>query len=150
MEAVILIGIQASGKSSFYQEYYSNTHMRINLDMLKTRHRENIFLNACIQAKQPFVIDNTNVLARERSKYIQLAKSAGFLVIGCFFDVALNDALRRNQQRSAPTLVPVAGVRGKYRNLERPRFEEGFDRLFTVTMGENPRFIVQEWQKPQN
>jgi predicted kinase len=40
MEAVILIGIQGSGKSTFCRERFFNTHIRINLDMLKTRHRE--------------------------------------------------------------------------------------------------------------
>ena len=64
MEAVILIGIQATGKSTFYKEYFYDTHVRINLDMLKTRRREDILLQACIQAKQSFVVDNTNILAR--------------------------------------------------------------------------------------
>ena len=40
MEAVILIGIQGAGKSTFYKDRFFNTHVRINLDMLKTRHRE--------------------------------------------------------------------------------------------------------------
>ncbi|MBL8896636.1 MAG: ATP-binding protein, partial [Planctomycetes bacterium] len=33
MEAVLLIGIPASGKSSFYAERFASTHLRINLDM---------------------------------------------------------------------------------------------------------------------
>lgn len=40
MEAVILCGIQASGKSAFYSERFFHTHVRINLDMLRTRRRE--------------------------------------------------------------------------------------------------------------
>ena len=34
--------------------------------MLKTRHRESILIAACIEAKQPFVIDNTNPTPKER------------------------------------------------------------------------------------
>lgn len=60
MEAIIFIGIQGAGKSTFYRHHFFNTHIRINLDMLKTRHREQIFLQACLEAKQPFVVDNTN------------------------------------------------------------------------------------------
>lgn len=30
MEAVLLIGVQATGKSSFYKERFFNTHIRIN------------------------------------------------------------------------------------------------------------------------
>ena len=60
MEAIIFIGLQAAGKSSFYRDRFFNTHIRINLDMLKTRHREQMILQACLTAKQSFVVDNTN------------------------------------------------------------------------------------------
>jgi predicted ABC-type ATPase len=80
MEAVIFVGIQGAGKSSFYKARFFNSHVRINLDMLKTRYREMLLLRACIESKQPFVVDNTNVLAAERAVYIDAAKSAGFAV----------------------------------------------------------------------
>ncbi len=35
MQIMIFVGIQASGKSTFYHQYFANTHLRINLDMLK-------------------------------------------------------------------------------------------------------------------
>ncbi len=70
MKGVIFIGLQASGKSSFFLEKFYATHFRLNLDMLKTRHRETILLNACIDAKQAVVIDNTNPTKVERIKYI--------------------------------------------------------------------------------
>lgn len=60
MEAILFIGIQASGKTTFYKERFFKTHIRVNLDMLKTRHRESLLLKACIEMKQPFVVDNTN------------------------------------------------------------------------------------------
>ena len=59
MELIIFMGIQAVGKSTFYQQRFFNTHIRINLDMLITRHREQILVNACLAAKQPLVLDNT-------------------------------------------------------------------------------------------
>ncbi len=40
MEAVMFSGIQATGKSTFFQQRFFNTHVRINLDMLKTRNRD--------------------------------------------------------------------------------------------------------------
>ena len=65
-EAIIFIGLQASGKSSFYHAKFSHSHMRLNLDMLRTRNREKILLEACLRAKQSFVIDNTNSTLTER------------------------------------------------------------------------------------
>jgi predicted kinase len=78
MQAIIFIGIQGAGKSTFYREYFLDTHIRINLDMLKTRHREKLIFQACLDAKQRFVIDNTNPTVEDRKKYIIPAKSQGF------------------------------------------------------------------------
>jgi hypothetical protein len=36
MEAIILIGIQGAAKSTFYRDRFFDTHVRINLDMLKS------------------------------------------------------------------------------------------------------------------
>ena len=78
MEVVIFVGIQASGKSSFFKERFFNTHVRINLDMLRTRNRERIIFEACLKAKQPTVIDNTNFSVSQRAYYILAARAAGF------------------------------------------------------------------------
>jgi predicted kinase len=86
MEAVIFVGIQGSGKSSFYRQQFFDTHVRISLDVLRTRHREQLLFAACLAAKQPFVVDNTNPLLRDRARYIEPARKAGFRVVAYFFD----------------------------------------------------------------
>lgn len=48
------------------------------MDMLRTRHRERILVEACIDAKQPFVPDNTNPTMEQRGKYIAKLKPAHF------------------------------------------------------------------------
>jgi predicted kinase len=149
MEAVIFIGIQASGKSTFYFERFSATHTRINLDTLKTRRRERAVLQSCIREGRPFVVDNTNVLERERALYIPIAIQAGFQVTGYFFQTPLNDALLRNRQREGKTCIPDRGIIGKYRVLQPPRFEEGFDRLYSVAVLQPGGFSVWDWS-PEN
>jgi predicted kinase len=74
MEAVIFIGIQAAGKSTFYFQRFADTHVRINLDMLRTRRREQILVQACLVAKQSFVVDNTNVTRADRARYVPPAR----------------------------------------------------------------------------
>ena len=98
MQLIILTGIQASGKSTFYQQYFSSTHLRINLDMLKTRHRENIIFEAGLASKTKMVIDNTNPDDESRARYIQRAKDAGFEVIAYYFETDLSSALKRNNK----------------------------------------------------
>lgn len=144
MEAVLFVGIQGAGKSTFYQQRFFDTHVRINMDMLRTRYREQVFLQACILAKQPFVVDNTNVLAAERERYIAPAKAAGFRIVGYYFPVPVRHAIGRNQKREGKKKIPVQGILGTQKKLQAPRREEGFDALYCVTVTEANEFVVVE------
>lgn len=146
MQLIIFSGVQASGKSTFYLEKFYKTHLRINLDMLKTRHREKIIFQACILGKAKCVIDNTNPTAADRAQYIQQAKHAGFEVIGYFFETDLKSALKRNQTREGKACIAEVGVRATYKNLERPCFEEGFDLIYNVKILENQQFSIEQLQ----
>jgi predicted kinase len=143
MDAVILIGIQASGKTTFYQERFFHTHVRLSLDMLRTRHRQRLLMEACLAAKQRFVVDNTNVIARERAEYIHAARAAGFLVHGYFFEPQVDRAIEWNQQRSGKAMIPLKGLLGTLKRLERPHLQEGFDRLYRVHVDPVGAFIVE-------
>lgn len=135
MEAVILIGVQGSGKTTFYRENFFHTHVRLSLDLLHTRHRQSVLLDACLATQQRFVIDNTNSLRSEREVYIAAAKAAQFQVVAYYFETSLEAALKRNSQRTGKQLIPEKGVVATFRRLEPPRFEEGFDQLFRVRIG---------------
>jgi predicted kinase len=145
MEAVILIGIQATGKSSFFKERFSDTHIRLNLDMLRTRHRERQLLEACLASKQSFVVDNTNVTARDRARYIAPAIAARFHVVGYYFHSTLVEALQRNAMRKLARAVPERAVIGTSRHLELPSFAEGFNALYRVTLLNRAGYAVQGW-----
>jgi hypothetical protein len=71
MQAVVFIGIQGSGKTSFYAERFLKTHVRISLDLLKTRGKEARFLQLCLDTGQKFVMDNTNPTVASRATYIE-------------------------------------------------------------------------------
>jgi predicted kinase len=141
MECVLLIGIQGSGKSTFYKEHFFNTHVRINLDMLKTRHREDIYLAASFRARQKFVVDNTNPSREDRKKYIQLSKVFEYKIIGYFMEPDLENCLLRNQERQGKEQVPVVAIKGTLKKLQEPGFDEGFDELYQVKII-NGEFIV--------
>lgn len=144
MEAIILVGIQASGKSTFYQRYFYRTHIRLSLDMLKTRNRERILLAACIEAKQPVVIDNTNPTREERARYIEPLKKAGFRIKGYYLRSQLGECLARNILRTGKERIPEVGIAATYRKLVLPSYEEGFDELFYVVM-RGEQFIIKQW-----
>ncbi|MCU1291849.1 MAG: putative kinase [Bryobacterales bacterium] len=145
MEAVIFIGIPGSGKTTFFRERFFEDYVCISKDLLRTRHREQVFLQACLSTQQRFVVDNTNVLAAERSLYIPQAKAARFRVTGYVFDTALKDALRRNAQRQGKAVVPRVGVVSKYKQFELPTLHEGFDEIYSLSINEENRFVVLPW-----
>ncbi len=144
MELVVLVGIQGSGKSTFYKERFFNTHVRINLDMFRTRHREKVLFQACLETRQPVVIDNTNPGVEDRARYLGPAKAAGFRAVGYFFQVPVEDCLRRNAQRPERCAIPVGGLLGTAKRLQPPTLDEGFDALYTVTIDAQGGFVVGE------
>ncbi len=145
MEAVIFAGIQATGKTTFFKERFFDTHVRISLDLLRTRHRERRLLELCIELRQPFVIDNTNPTAEERARYIVPARAAGFRVVGYYFRSILIDSIARNAGRRGRAQVPVKGIGGTARRLQTPALHEGFDALYYVRIAAHSQFIVEEW-----
>lgn len=148
MEMVIFCGIQATGKSEFYRQNFYKTHIRLNLDMLKTRHREQILLEACLRAKQPVVIDNTNPTKQDRARYITAAQCAGFSVSGYYFQSRVTDAIARNAERLGNEQVPVPGILATHKKLELPAQDEGFLRLYYVSIcdGGGKQFLVEDYK----
>ncbi len=142
MQMVIFTGAQASGKSTFYKYYFYDTHVRINLDMLKTRHRESILFSACLESKANCVIDNTNPKKHDRLRYILPAKRKGFSIIGYFFKSAIEDALKRNEKRKNP--IPEKGIYATFNKLEEPSLDEGFDILYCVSIDTQNNFVVNK------
>ena len=146
MEAVIFVGIQGSGKSTFFKDRFFDTHIRINLDMLRTKNREKLIFEACLEAKQRFVIDKTNLTREEREKHIVSAKSFGFKIIGYYFQTNLEKAMERNNQREGKAKIPDKGLFSSFKRLQLPKLEEGFDELFYVLINEESDFVVEDWK----
>jgi predicted kinase len=145
VEAVIFIGLQGAGKSTIYEARFAASHVRVSLDLLKTRHRERELVRACLAARRAFVVDNTNPACADREGYILAAKEAGYRVAGYYFQSRIDDCQRRNCQREAARQVPLIGLLGTARRLELPQFSEGFDELHYVRIEAGGRFLVEDW-----
>lgn len=141
--AVIFIGIQASGKSTFYRKYFSD-YVHINLDTLKKRSRENTLLAKCIENGDSFVVDNTNPTREVRQKYFDALKDSDYEIQGYCFESSLEDCLERNAKREGRARIPDVGVRSTYAKLELPSYEEGFDKLYYVAIKDDD-YAISEW-----
>lgn len=148
MQLLIFIGVQGAGKSTFCRQFY-DTHIRLNRDMLKTKHRENLLFQACLDSKTPTIIDKTNPTRAERADYITRAKSQYFEIIAYYFDVDFDSALLRNNQRSGKAKVPEIGLKSTLKKLEKPSFSEGFDIIYYVRTI-NDEFVVTQIQPEKN
>jgi predicted kinase len=132
MEAVILVGIQGSGKTSFFRERFFDTHVRLSLDLLRTQQRLEVLLHACLATGQPFVLDNTNVHAAGRRRVVRQALAAGYRAVCYLFEPDLPSALARNAGRQGKARVPDAALRHALRRLEPPTLDEGYEAIYNV------------------
>jgi predicted kinase len=148
VECIILIGVPAAGKTTFYRTYFASTHTHVSKDLWPhatgREARQRRAIDQALTSGQPVVVDNTNPTASDRAAIILLAKSRGARVVGYFFDVPTRVAIARNAERSGPAQVPKVAIFTVAKRLERPALSEGFDQLFRVEIGEHRGFHVTE------
>ncbi len=139
MQLVILIGLQATGKTTFYRQYFAGSHRHVSKDRLRnSRHRQARQLELIEQALKngtSVVVDNTNPRIADRSPLIRLGKEFGAQVVGFLLESDLSECLRRNAGREGHARVPNVAIYSTARKLERPTAAEGFDALFRVSIG---------------
>lgn len=128
-EAIILIGLQGSGKTTYFNAHFAATHVHISRDVLETADRESSLIAQCLAEGRSFVLDNTNSTRAVRAPLIHRAKAAGFKVHACFFDVPVRTAIGRNNHRQDKKPIPVPAILRIAKHLEKPSPEEGFDRI---------------------
>lgn len=151
MEIIIFIGLQGSGKSTFYQSHFATTHAYVSKDLLRNNsrpaRRQLQLVEEALQAGRSVVIDNTNPTVEDRNELIHLAHHYGAEVIGYYFEVQVKKSLERNQQREGRVRVPNIAIFATAKKLVRPTYVEGFDKLFIVQTGDNFTFEISDWQE---
>lgn len=146
---VIFIGLQASGKSTFYRTHFAATHALVSKDLFRNNknpaRRQAQLIEMALQAGRSVVVDNTNPTVEERADLIQMGNIYGAEIIGYYFQSQVSKCLERNQQRSGKALVPDVGIYATLKKLTLPDYAEGFHKLFYVCIAENFNFFVRAW-----
>jgi predicted kinase len=146
MEMIIFIGLQGSGKSTFYQAHFVQTHTLISKDLFPNNknpsRRQRQLIVEALQADLSVVIDNTNASRESRAELIETGREYGATIIGYFFEVQLKESLARNKQRTGKSRVPDVAIFATLKRLVSPTYEEGFDRLYCVRSQDDHRFDV--------
>jgi predicted kinase len=148
MELVILVGLQGSGKTTFYRERFAATHAHVSKDNFRSNprpaRRQRQLIAEAFAAGRSVVVDNTNPTAADRAELIEMARAAGAGLVCYYFPPDLEASLRRNARREGKARVPDPAVRITAARLEPPTPDEGFDRLFRVRAVEGGGFEVTE------
>lgn len=149
MELAILVGVPASGKTSFFRARLAATHQLVSKDLLpharnrETRQRQ--LIEAALGAGHSVAADNVNATASARAPLIALARRHGARVVGYYFDAPPHDAVERNRRRSGRARVPDVAIYAAAKRLEPPAPAEGFDALFRVRLTGGGGFDVCSW-----
>lgn len=136
MELVIFIGLQASGKTTFFQTHFKATHEHVSKDLMRNNknraRRQTQLIEAALQAGRSVVVDNTNPTLEDRAALIQLGKTYRAKIIGYYFESQVSSCRQRNQQRVGKDKVPEVAIYSTIKKLVRPTYAEGFHQLFYV------------------
>ena len=141
MELVVFVGLQASGKSTFFRERFAESHQHVSKDLFpnnryKNRRQEHL-LHAALSAGRSVVVDNTNPTPEDRRPLVRLGHEYGAKVLGYFFDASVSECLRRNEMREGKARVPDVAIYATATKLVAPSIEEGFDELLCVRLNDS-------------
>jgi predicted kinase len=138
MELVILVGLQGSGKTTFFRERFAATYEHVSKDNFRNNarpgRRQRHLIVEAFAAGRSLVVDNTNPTVTDRAELIELGRAAGAAVLCYFFPPDLEASLRRNALREGKARVPDHAIRITAARLEPPTPAEGFDRLCLVRL----------------
>jgi bifunctional polynucleotide phosphatase/kinase len=145
-EMIIYVGSPGSGKSSFYEAYFSkHGYVHVNNDTLKTAVKCLKVSEEALSSGKSVVVDNTNPTKSVRSLYISLAEKYK-IPVRCFFfkypkelvfhlnnlrDINLG---RKHHTKSVPDVV----IHTWFKNMEEPSLSEGFKEIKVIPFVPGP------------
>lgn len=106
-ELIILVGMQGSGKTRYCKKYLHN-YERISQDEGPRNYSGVVqrLHELLIEGKSGIVIDRTNPMRKQRRRFINMAKDAGYFVKIIYFDVPEDICKERIRNReNHPTLA---------------------------------------------
>ncbi len=143
---VVFVGLQASGKTTFFELRFASTHEHVSKDLFRhnknKNRRQRQLIEEALRNGRPVVVDNTNPTPEERRLPVELAQEYGAKALGYYFEPDKRRSLEHNRRRSGKERVPDVAVYATAKKLIPPSYFEGFDELFRVRTGGDFKFEV--------
>lgn len=143
----LLMGIQASGKTTFCRRVLGEEVAVVSLDVQRTRAKERAAFEAALSEGRAVAVDDTNATREQRAGWLAAAKAAGYRTAGIYFRSAVGECLKRNEAREGRAKVKRLAVLGIAAKMELPSAEEGFDRRFHARVSGAGLFEIEPWKE---
>ena len=149
MDLVIFVGLQASGKSTFFRERFAATHAHVSKDLFRNnrnpKRRQTQLIEAALERGSSVVVDNTNPTLEDRLTLIGLGRGFGARIVGYYFESEVRRCIGRNRRRLGKERVPDVAIFATAKRLVAPSYSEGFDELFRVRITDDSGFAVHPY-----
>ncbi|MFJ8649758.1 AAA family ATPase [Streptomyces sp. NPDC093546] len=147
-DVAVLIGLQASGKSTFYERCLSDRYALVSKDLMprkarRKQERQMLLVREHLAAGRPVAVDNTNPSPQEWRPLVELAHAEGATVTAYWFPPDVAGSLGRNAAREGRDRVPEVGVLATLKRLRRPSPSDGFDAVREVRFDGRGGFEVR-------
>lgn len=141
---VIMVGPQASGKSTLSKQLFPN-FVYLNNDTIKSKSKLHQQFTFAATHGRNIVIDNTNPNMETRKFYLDIIKPLGYLKICLFFGYEKRLSFHLGQLRAqishSAVKVSSIAVHKYYKDLIIPTLAEGFDLVHTLDHLHIPSFM---------
>lgn len=143
----VLVGLQASGKTTFCREVLGAGYVQVSKDHFpnaRNRQRRLLrLLREALAAGRNVVVDNTNPSAAEWQPLIETARQGGAQVVAYWFPPDLAGSMQRNAGRTGRARVPEVGIMATMARLRQPATADGFDAILAVRFDGTGGFEVR-------
>lgn len=148
LDVAVLVGLQASGKSTFYERCLLGRYALVSKDLFprsakRKQDRQMRLVAQALDSGRSVAIDNTNPSPQEWGPLIAAGHAHGATVTAYWFVPDLPGALERNALRQGRDRVPDVGIHATARRLRRPRRADGFDPVLDVRFDGRGGFLVR-------
>ncbi|GAA3447736.1 ATP-binding protein [Planomonospora venezuelensis] len=147
-EVAVLVGLQGSGKTTFYRRVLAATHVHVSKDDFRNARRRQDrqlrLVHEALEEGRDVAVDNTNPSPGEWRPLVEAAGRHGALVVCYWFPPDVAGSLERNAAREGRARVPEVGVFATLGRLRRPLLADGFDALLSVRFDGRGGFTVRK------
>lgn len=154
MEVAVLIGLQASGKTTFCRQVLAGDHVVVSKDAFpnakRPQQRQLRLIGEALAEGRSVVVDNTNPSPAEWQPLIDLAHAHGAQAVAYWFPPDVAASAERNAAREGRARVPDVGFYATLKRLREPTRTDGFDRVHLVCFDGAGGFVARSTDEPEN